>query len=79
MRTDEEWRRYRFDSIKVKEQNTYTMMDSLMDETGINKYLENAGNLAIGRIPIKFIDLDLTPVSYTHLDVVKFVKLELSL
>lgn len=60
MRTDEEWQRYRFDSIKVKEQNTYTMMDSLMDETGINKYLENAGNLAIGRIPIKFIDLDLT-------------------
>lgn len=60
LRSDVAWQTYRFEPISIKEQKTYTVMDSLMDEAGINKYLESATNLAIGRIPVYFMDVDLT-------------------
>ncbi|OSZ81768.1 hypothetical protein CAP35_00430 [Chitinophagaceae bacterium IBVUCB1] len=59
-RTDNEWQRYRFEPVTLKEQKTYVLVDSIMQETGIGKYLENATNLAIGRIPVYFMDVDLT-------------------
>lgn len=60
LRTEAEWARYRFEEVSKKELNTYTVMDSTMKEAGVDKFFSNATNIAIGRIPIKFIDLDLT-------------------
>ena len=62
LHSEDDWRRYRFDTITIKERNTYVNMDTLMQQAGIDQYLSSATNIALGRLPIKFVDIDLTKI-----------------
>lgn len=61
LRTEDEWAAIRHEQISVKEQNTYAYMDSISEEVGIDKIMNAVGYFSItGRVPVKFIDIDLS-------------------
>ncbi|MEZ4938785.1 MAG: DUF5686 family protein [Crocinitomicaceae bacterium] len=53
------WNAYRTDSITKKELKTYKVIDSVSQELKIEKRIETFSALLRGRIPIKFIDIDM--------------------
>lgn len=60
LHNDSDWQRLRPDSITGKEINTYHFMDSLAQKVNLEGVVHAFGMLAIGRLGIGFIDLDLT-------------------
>ena len=60
LRTAEDWKRFRMDSITIKEMNTYRIIDSLSEKAKIEKLVYSFGKLALGRLPIGKLDLDIT-------------------
>ncbi|MCB0476941.1 MAG: carboxypeptidase-like regulatory domain-containing protein [Crocinitomicaceae bacterium] len=56
------WQDYRIDSITDKEIKTYRVIDSVSQNLKIEKKLETFSALMRGRIPIKFIDIDMMRV-----------------
>ena len=62
LRTEEEWRFFRKDTISGKELNTYRYMDSLGKNTPMGAAIRTSGKLARGLWPIGKIDLDLTRI-----------------
>lgn len=61
-RIDEFWSPYRQDSLTIKERNTYRMIDSLGKEINLDKFARLAEILATGKIPVKFINIDVEKV-----------------
>lgn len=53
------WASKRKDSITVKENETYRIVDSIAQSRGVEKRLEVIQSILKGRIPVFFIDLDL--------------------
>ncbi len=62
LRTEEEWRFFRKDSISNKELNTYRYMDSLGKNTPMGAAIRTSGKLVQGLWPIGKFDLDLTRI-----------------
>ena len=62
LRTENEWRNFRKDSISQKELNTYRYMDSLSRNTPMGAAIRTSGKLVQGLWPIGKFDLDLTRI-----------------
>lgn len=60
LRDEAYWQASRPDTLNFKEQTTYEVIDSLGEELKFDQKLRMGEKLAQGRIPIKFVDLDLT-------------------
>jgi hypothetical protein len=60
LHSDKDWEKLRPDSITGKEINTYHFMDSLAQKVKLENVVHAFGMLAIGRLGIRCIDLDLT-------------------
>ncbi len=56
------WDSYRIDSVTQKELKTYRVIDSVSQSMKLEKRIETLTSLLRGRIPIKFIDLDMTRI-----------------
>ena len=56
---ENKWNAYRTDSLSQREQNTYVQLDSLVKKNNLNKYLYALKVLSTGKIPVKYINLDL--------------------
>jgi len=59
---EEYWHQYRQDSLTDKERNTYRIIDSIGKEINLDKFARLAGILATGKIPVKFVNIDLDKV-----------------
>jgi len=53
------WNQYRTDSITKRGENTYKMLDSIVESEGIEKKIAIGRNLLKGIYPTKYIDLNL--------------------
>jgi len=53
------WNAYRVDSLSVRDQRTYAFLDSIGREANFDKIANSFETLMNGRIPYKFIDIDL--------------------
>jgi hypothetical protein len=56
--SDAEWNSYRERELDLKEANTYTYMDSVGKAENFERKLKVFGMLGTGKIPIKFISID---------------------
>jgi hypothetical protein len=61
-RKGEYWREYRVDSLTAKEKETYRVIDSIGKEVNFDRLATTFQTLLTGRIPIKWVDLDLNRV-----------------
>ncbi len=61
-RKGEFWREYRIDSLTDKEKETYRVIDSLGKEANFDKMAATFQTLLSGRIPYKWIDIDLNKI-----------------
>jgi hypothetical protein len=59
---NDDWRRFRRDTLTVEERNTYKNMDSLMKATPMESFIVFGTRLATGRLPIGKLDLDVQRV-----------------
>ncbi len=57
--SDEAWQALRPESLNTKEQKTYIVMDSLMEEAGLSDIVKYLEKLPEGKIPVSVFDLDL--------------------
>jgi hypothetical protein len=60
--TESQWNKLRMDSITVKERNTYRIIDSLSQKAKLEKIIYAAGKLAIGRLPLGKVDVDISRI-----------------
>jgi hypothetical protein len=58
--TDSAWNRLRPEVLQGKELKTYQVMDSLMEEAGIDKIMPYLEKLPEGKVPISVVDMDLS-------------------
>jgi hypothetical protein len=58
-RTREEWNSYRFDTLQQKEQNTYTVIDSLSAKAGTEKVINAFRNAGHGMLSLGYVDVEL--------------------
>lgn len=58
--TDDAWVSLRMDTISIKERNTYRIIDSFSQKHKLEKIINGVGKLAMGRLPIGIIDIDMT-------------------
>ncbi|HNW96998.1 MAG TPA: DUF5686 family protein [Bacteroidales bacterium] len=56
---DKIWNVYRTDSLSDKDKRTYQVIDSLGKEVNFDKKMKSIETLMSGKIPVKFIDLDI--------------------
>ncbi len=56
---DDFWNEHRIDTLDQREQNTYHVIDSLGEAAHFDRLLKTFEALLTGRIPVKFIDLDI--------------------
>lgn len=56
---DEFWEGYRIDSLSERDRRTYHLMDSLGREVNLDRFATAAETIVSGKIPVKFIDIDL--------------------
>ncbi|WP_323789271.1 DUF5686 family protein [Psychroserpens sp.] len=54
------WTSVRQDSLNIKEARTYVVIDSIGEKLKFDKLLTFSSKLAKGRIPLKYVDVDLT-------------------
>jgi hypothetical protein len=59
LRSSDEWRRFRRDSLSQREINTYHLLDSISKAKKLEKIIAASGKIGLGRLPIGKIDLDL--------------------
>lgn len=59
LHTDEDWVRYRADSLSLKERNTYRNLDSVAKASHVDAFILGGLRAATGRIPFGKLDLDL--------------------
>jgi len=59
-RSDDFWQTQRLESLDTKESNTYVYMDSLGQKNNLDFVVAATTALALNRIPIKWIDLDMS-------------------
>ncbi len=55
----QQWEKIRKDTITVKEQNTYRVIDSVFKKKKVENFLVSTGKLVIGRLPVKKFDIDM--------------------
>lgn len=58
-KTEQFWNNYRTDSLTIRGKNTYTTLDSLALEDGVEKKINLARNILKGYYPTKYINLNL--------------------
>ncbi|MFZ6053457.1 DUF5686 and carboxypeptidase-like regulatory domain-containing protein [Halocola ammonii] len=58
-RSEEFWNEYRKDTLSMQEMETYRVIDSIGKAENIDLKLKAISALASGKIPVKFIDIDL--------------------
>ena len=58
-KTPEFWNKYRYDTLTNRGIKTYTYLDSIAKEEGVEKKINLARNLLKGYLPTKYINLDL--------------------
>lgn len=56
------WAQYRYDSLTLKDMETYRRIDSLGKALKLEKRLNFLQSLMSGRIPVRFIDIDLNRI-----------------
>jgi len=61
-KSDEFWGGYRIDSLSERDQRTYHFMDSIGKEANLDKFSLGVETVLNGRIPVKFIDIDLDKI-----------------
>lgn len=66
IRSADEWRRFRRDSLTQKELNTYRVLDSISRKKKLEKYIAWGGRVGTGRLPLGIFDLDLLRVVSTN-------------
>ncbi len=57
--SDEAWQALRPEGLNTKEQQTYVVMDSLMEKAGLDNIVSYLEKLPEGKVPISVFDLDL--------------------
>jgi hypothetical protein len=57
--TEKQWQQFRKDTLASKEESTYRVMDSLVAEHHIDKFVEFTGKAYLGRFPLGKFDLDI--------------------
>jgi hypothetical protein len=57
--SEQQWKKLRADTITMKEENTYTVLDSVFKQKKIENIIAGTGKLVIGRLPFKKLDIDL--------------------
>lgn len=57
--SDPEWDALRPESLSGKEEKTYIMMDSLMEEAGMDRVMKYLEKLPEGKVPVSVVDVDL--------------------
>ncbi len=62
IRPESYWNRYRTDTLDSLDLNTYSFIDSLGKKFKFDKLLQQAQNLASGRISLGYVDLDLNRI-----------------
>jgi hypothetical protein len=62
-RNEDFWNSYRVDSLSERDRNTYAFMDSIGREVNFDRLARTFETLMTGRIPYKFIDIDLNRIS----------------
>lgn len=56
------WKAYRIDSLTAKDKRTYQVIDSLGKEAHFDRTMRFAETLMSGKIPVKFVDIDLDKI-----------------
>lgn len=56
------WKEYRVDSLTDREKETYRVIDSIGKEANFDKMATTFQTLMVGKIPFKFIDIDLDKI-----------------
>jgi hypothetical protein len=62
-KTDAFWNSYRLDSLSERDQRTYAYLDSIGKEANFDKIANSFETLMNGKIPYKFIDIDLDRIA----------------
>jgi hypothetical protein len=66
-KSDEFWNTYRRDSLNEKDIVTYHVIDSLGEASHLDRKMSGLQSLLLGRIPIRYIDLDINKlISYNE-------------
>jgi hypothetical protein len=60
LHTEQQWEHFRPAPITKKEANTYKVIDSISKELKLEKLIVGGSHLAIGRLPVGKVDLDVT-------------------
>lgn len=58
------WKEYRVDSLTERELKTYRVIDSIGEEANFDRLANTVQTLFTGKIPIKFIDLDVNKFAH---------------
>lgn len=58
LHTEQDWARFRKDTISVKEQNTYHYLDSFVRVNKLEQLITATARLNVGRLPIGKLDVD---------------------
>jgi len=58
-RSENYWAQYRTDSLTERDKNTYAFMDSIGQEANLDKIARTFETVMTGKIPWKFIDIDI--------------------
>ncbi len=56
---DDFWQAYRIDSLSERDRRTYEFMDSIGQEANLDRTARIVETMMTGKIPVKFIDIDL--------------------
>ncbi len=56
------WQRYRHDTLDLREQRTYTFVDSIGEVYKFDNILKYSESLVSGRFPLDYVDIDLTKI-----------------
>jgi len=63
----------RSDSLTIEEKNTYQFMDNISKKYKLDFFAELYPNLAVGKVPVKFIDIDVYKIySYNQYEGIRF-------
>ncbi len=64
--SNEDWVRFRKDSITEKEQTTYQFLDSFAKAVHMETFMQNVSRLAVSRLPVGKVDVDVDRLFVTN-------------
>lgn len=57
--SEQQWKKFRPDTISTREQNTYRVIDSLSEKKNLQGFVYTVGKIGVGKFPVKMVDIDI--------------------